>query len=224
MRILIIEDEQKIANALKRGLEQESYAVDVVYDGKEGMGRALAGKYDLLILDRMLPGIADGMEICRAVRTEKKSQPVLMLTARDATRDRVEGLDGGADDYLIKPFSFEELLARIRALLRRPEQPLDTILRVGDLELHPATYRVRRAGRDIQLSRKEFGLLEYLMRNKDMILTKDQIITHVWDFDADILPNTVEAFIAALRKKVDQPFSGSPLIHTVRGFGYKLTV
>ncbi len=223
MRILLIEDEQKIANALKRGLEQESYAVDVVYDGKEGYGRAMVGKYDLMILDRMLPGIQDGMEICTAVRAAGMHQPILMLTARDHTRDRVEGLDGGADDYLIKPFSFEELLARIRALMRRPDQTMETTLTVADLELKPGTFEVKRQGQRIELSRKEFALLEYLMRNADQILSKEQIITHVWDFDADILPNTVEAFIASLRQKIDKPFKGKKLIATVRGFGYRLS-
>lgn len=223
MRILLIEDEQKIANALKRGLEQESFAVDVAYDGREGYGRAMVGKYDLMILDRMLPGIQDGLEICKAVRTAGQHQPILLLTARDATRDRVEGLDSGADDYLVKPFSFEELLARVRALLRRPEQVQDTTLHVGDLELQPDTFRVRRNGQRIDLSRKEFALLEYFMRNADRVLSKDQIIAHVWDFDADILPNTVEAFVASLRQKIDKPFK-QPLIHTIRGFGYRLGV
>ncbi len=222
MRILLIEDEQKIANALKKGLEQETYAVDVVYDGKEGLARALVGKFDLLFLDRMLPGITDGLEICRAMRKQGLHQPVLLLTARDSTRDRVEGLDSGADDYLVKPFSFEELMARIRALLRRPEQQMDTVLQAGDLELHPAAFAVKRAGKPITLSRKEFALLQYLMRNQGQILTKDQIITHVWDFDADILPNTVEAFIGSLRQKIDRPFQDPPHIQTIRGFGYRL--
>lgn len=222
MRILLIEDEQKIANALKQGLEQETYAVDVATDGRDGYGRALVGKYDLLILDRMLPNIADGLDICRAVRQAGLHQPILLLTARDATRDRVEGLDAGADDYLVKPFSFEELLARIRALLRRPDQTAETTLRVGDLELQPERLAVRRQGKHLELSRKEFAVLEYLMRNSGQIVSKDQLITHVWDFDADILPNTVEAFIASLRQKVDKPWPRQPLIHTVRGFGYRL--
>ncbi len=223
MRILLIEDEHKIANALKRGLEQETYAVDVAYDGREGYGRALVGKYDLMILDRMLPGISDGLEICKAIREKKMRQPVLLLTARDSTKDRVDGLDSGADDYLVKPFSFEELLARIRALLRRPEHALDTTLRIANLELNTGTFEVRRGKVPIELSRKEFALLEYLMRNQGRILSKEQIITHVWDFDADILPNTVEAFIASLRQKVDRPFKGPKLINTVRGFGYRLS-
>lgn len=222
MRILLIEDEQKIANAIKRGLEHESYAVDVAYDGREGYGRALVGKFDLLILDRMLPGVTDGLEILKAMREAKLHQPVLILTARDATRDRVEGLDHGADDYLVKPFSLEELLARVRALLRRPEQVAETTLRVADLELHPDTFEVRRGDRRLELSRKEFALLEYFMRNVDRVLSKEQIIAHVWDFDADILPNTVEAFVASLRQKIDKPFPHQPLIHTVRGFGYRL--
>jgi two-component system, OmpR family, response regulator len=222
MRILLIEDEHKIANALKKGLEQEAYAVDVVYEGKLGTARALRGHYDLLILDRMLPGVADGLDILAAIRRAGLHQPVLILTARDATTDRVEGLDGGADDYLVKPFSFEELLARVRALLRRPNSDLGTTLKVADLELEPSTFVVRRAGQTIALSNKEFALLEFLMRNPDRILTKDQMIQHVWDFDADILPNTVEAFIASLRQKIDRPFN-LPLIHTVRGFGYKFS-
>lgn len=222
MRILLIEDEHKIAQALKRGLEQEAFAVDVVYDGAQGMARALHGNFDVLILDRMLPGIADGMEICAAIRAKGLHQPVLALTARDKILDRVEGLDGGADDYLVKPFSFEELLARIRALLRRPNHTIGSVVRAGDLELRPGTFTVARAGKKILLSRKEFALLDYLMRNAGRTVSKEQIIQHVWDFDADILPNTVEAFIASLRKKVDRPFPGSPLIATIRGFGYQL--
>lgn len=224
MRILLIEDEQKIANALKRGLEQESFAVDVVYDGREGLGRAMVGKYDVMILDRMLPGISDGLEICREVRAAKIHQPILLLTARDSTRDRVEGLNAGADDYLVKPFSFEELLARIRALLRRPAKGMDTTLRLGDLELHPEKMMVSRQQKPIILSKKEFALLEYLLRNQGSILSKDQIIAHVWDFDADILPNTVEAFVASLRQKIEKPFGEQRLLHTVRGFGYRLSV
>ncbi len=222
MRILLVEDEHKIAQALKRGLEQEAYAVDIAYDSEDGIGRALVGKYDLLILDRMLPGGHDGLAICRAVREAKLHQPILMLTARDKTTDRVEGLDSGADDYLVKPFSFEELLARIRALLRRPNQTLGPTIRVGDLELHRDTFTVKRAGRDIALSNKEFALLEYLMRNTGRTLSKDKLIQHVWDFDADILPNTVEAFIADLRQKIDKPFAGPTMIKTFRGFGYQL--
>lgn len=222
MRILLIEDEHKIAQALKRGLEQESFAVDVLFNGLQGMARALRGKYDLLILDRMLPDISDGLEICREVRKKGLHQPILILTAKDKTGDRVEGLDSGADDYLVKPFSFEELLARVHALLRRPNQTIGSALTVNDLELNPQTFEVKRAGATILLSNKEFSLLEYLMRNVGRIISKDQIIQHVWNFDADILPNTVEAFIASLRQKIDKPFQSGKLIHTVRGFGYQL--
>ena len=222
MRILIVEDEHKIANALKRGLEQEKYAVDVCYDGKEGMQFALGEPYDLLILDRMLPGVQDGLEICQAVREKGLHMPVLMLTAKDQIHDKVSGLNEGADDYLVKPFAFEELLARVRALLRRPPQSADTVLKVGDLTLDTALYEVKRGNKEISLSSKEYALLEYLMRNAGRTLTKDMIISHVWDYDADVLPNTVEVYIGYLRNKIDKPFKGSNLISTVRGFGYKL--
>ena len=222
MRILIIEDEQKIALALKRGLAQESFAVDVSFDGKDGLGQAMTIDYDLIILDRMLPE-TDGIQICRALRDQKKIVPILMLTAKDAVRDRAEGLNAGADDYLVKPFAFEELLARVRALLRRPATLEEPQLRVGDLCLDRTTFAVSRDGQPIDLSRKEFALLEYLLKNAGRIVTKDMITSHVWDYDADILPNTVEVYIGYLRKKVDRPFPRRPaLIETVRGFGYRL--
>ena len=170
----------------------------------------------------MLPEV-DGIAICRMLRDKKYKTPILMLTAKDKISDRVEGLDAGADDYLIKPFAFEELLARIRALMRRPKDVSENILKVGDLELNRATYQVARDSEEIKLSTKEFALLEYLMRNTDRILTKDNIIEHVWDYDADILPNTVEVYIGYLRNKIDKPFSKKPnLIKTARGFGYRL--
>lgn len=222
MRILLVEDEHKIANAIKRGLEQEQYAVDVVYDGKEASGFALTEPYDLLIFDRMLPNISDGLELCRMVREKGIHTPVLMLTAKDQLQDRVSGLNTGADDYLIKPFAFEELLARVRALLRRPQQTLENVLEVEDLSLNTVTYEVKRRGKSISLSSKEYALLEYLMRNPGRALAKDTIISHVWDYDADILPNTVEVYIGYLRNKIDKPFRGNSLIHTVRGFGYKI--
>ena len=223
MRILIVEDDHKIANAVKKGLEQESFAVDVEYDGKSGLGAATTNDYDLIILDRMLPGDIDGINICKAMRDQKNNIPVLILTAKDKIRDRVDGLNLGADDYLVKPFAFEELLARIRALLRRPKNHLQNILEVGDLTLNPLTFEVKRSGKKIALSSKEFALLEYLMRNPGRILTKDNIISHVWDYDADILPNTVEVFIGYLRNKIDRAFkSKNELIHTARGFGYKV--
>jgi DNA-binding response OmpR family regulator len=222
MRILVIEDEHKIANAIKQGLVQEKFAVDVEYDGDGGLGAALSEPYDLLIIDRMLPGGVDGLEICRQVRAKGIHTPIIFLTAKDQIRDRVSGLDAGADDYLIKPFSFEELLARVRALLRRPQETIGTVLSVGNLSLDTVSYDVKRAGQSIRLSTKEFALLEYLMRNAGRVLNKDNIIAHVWDFDADILPNTVEVYVGYLRNKVDKPFKKPELIHTLRGFGYKL--
>ncbi len=220
MKILLVEDEHKIANALRTGLEQDGFAVDVAYDSDDGLASATSEEYDLMILDVMLPGSTDGLGICRAVRAAKISTPILILTAKDAVADRVTGLDTGADDYLMKPFAFEELLARIRALLRRPQDMAGTILKVGDLKMDPANFRVQRAGKDIHLSRREFSLLEYLVRNAGRILSKDSIIHHVWDFDADVLPNTVEVYMGYLRTKIDKPFKGPDLIRTIRGFGY----
>lgn len=221
MRLLIVEDEHKIAQALKRGLEQEHYAVDLAFDGEDGQASAEAEDYDLIVLDRMLPG-KDGIAICRDLRKQGNHTPILMLTAKDQVRDRVQGLDAGADDYLVKPFSFEELLARIRALLRRPHEAAQTVLQVDGLSLDPANYSVMRDGKLIALSNKEFALLEYLMRNAGRVLSKDTIMSHVWDFDADILPNTVEVYIGYLRNKIDKPFDEPDLIHTRRGFGYTL--
>lgn len=222
MRILIVEDEHKIARALKRALEQESYAVDVCFDGTEGYAMATTEPYDAAIIDRMLPGDHDGMSIVKAMRDEQIHTPVLFLTALGTTRDKTQGLDVGADDYLVKPFAIEELLARVRALLRRPTEQLETILSAGDLTLDTANFIVKRDGKEISLTTKEFGLLEYLLRNKGRILTKDAIIAHVWDYDADILPNTVEVYIKYLRNKIDKPFR-TDLIKTIRGFGYKLS-
>jgi DNA-binding response OmpR family regulator len=221
MRILVIEDEHKIARALKRALEQESYAVDVSYNGDDGYAMATTEPYDAAIIDRMLPGAYDGIAIVKGMREENIHTPVLLLTALGRTEDKTTGLDIGADDYLVKPFAIEELLARVRALLRRPSHQLDTILATADLVLDPINYTVIRAGKEIQLTTKEFGLLEYLLRNKGRILTKDTIIAHVWDYDADILPNTVEVYIKYLRNKIDKPFQ-SNLIETVRGFGYRI--
>lgn len=220
MRILLIEDDVTIARLLKEGLEDESYAIDVAHDGSEGYRTAATDEYDVIILDIMLPEM-NGYEVCRALRKDGNKTPILMLTARDAERDIVEGLDTGADDYLAKPFSFDVLLARIRALLRRPNEKLEEILQVGDLKLDPSSKKVTRASQEINLTAKEYGVLEYLMRNKGKVLSKEQIISHVWDFDADVLPNNVELFIMFLRRKIDKPFK-SKLIHTVSGFGYKL--
>ncbi len=223
MRILVVEDEHRIAQSIKKGLEQETYAVDVAYDGQEGLDLATTEDYDLIILDRLLPGM-DGIEVCRALRKQNIHTPILMLTAKGQIEDKVSGLDSGADDYMVKPFAFEELLARLRALKRRPRTGTQNILSIDNLTLNSETYEVKRGDKLVKLSQKEFALLEYLLRHPKKILTKDQIINHVWDYDADILPNTVEAFIKQLRNKVDRAFvKNKDLIHTVRGFGYKIS-
>lgn len=222
MKILLVEDEHKIANAIKLGFKQERINVEVYHDGDDGLGAALAEEYDVIILDRMLPGAMDGIEICKSIRAKGVQTPVLMLTAKGQVRDRVSGLNAGADDYLVKPFSFEELLARVRALLRRPQDNIGNVLSVEDLTLDTLSYEVRREDTPVTLSSTEFALLEYMMRNYGRVLSKANIINHVWDFDADVLPNTVEAYIGYLRNKIDKPFSGPELIQTVRGFGYRL--
>jgi DNA-binding response OmpR family regulator len=214
MRLLVVEDEHKIAEALRKGLTQEKYAVDVAYTGKDGYDLATSEDYDLIILDLMLPGM-DGTEVCRKLRKENNHTPVLMLTAKTQVADKVRGLDAGADDYLAKPFAFEELLARIRALMRRPSKDVGVILHAHGWTIDTSTYGVSKDGENITLSSKEYALLEYLLRNQNRILSKEQIINHVWDYDADILPNTVEVYIKKLRDK------GLPVL-TVRGFGYKL--
>src|SRR6478672_1616005 len=207
MKLLVVEDEHRIAQALKEGLEDEGYAVDVEHDGEAGYDTASASKdeYDLLVLDVMMPRMS-GTELASKLRSEGNHVPILMLTAKDQEQDIVKGLDTGADDYLAKPFSFEVLLARIRALLRRPAQSLGETLMVGDLVLDPADKRVERAGRSIRLTSKEFAILEYLMRNPGRVLSKDSIISHVWNFDADVLPNNVEVFMTFIRAKIDKPF------------------
>lgn len=220
MRILVVEDEHKIANAVKRGLEQESYAVDVIYDSDEALNVAADDTYDLVILDRMLPGSSDGVGILKEMRARQSHTPVLFLTAKDKIGDKVEGLNAGADDYLVKPFAFDELLARVRALLRRPQDAKQTILSYKDIELDPSTFTVRRAKQPVKLTSKEFALLEYFMRNPGRVLTKDMLTEHVWDYDADILPNTVEVYIGYLRNKIDKPFEGEKVIQTRHGFGY----
>jgi DNA-binding response OmpR family regulator len=221
MRILVVEDEHKIARAVARALEQESYAVDVAYDGDEGHAMATTEPYDLAIIDRMIPGEYDGLAIVKEMRDAKIHTPVLLLTALGSTADKIKGLDTGADDYLVKPFALAELLARVRALLRRPTEQTGVVLTAGDLELDTTTFSVRRGGKDISLTSKEFALLEFLLRNQGRPSSKETIVQHVWDYDADILLNTVEVYIKYLRAKVDEPF-GKQLIKTVRGFGYKI--
>lgn len=224
MRILIIEDEHKIAQALKKALEQENYAVDVSYDGDDGYAMATTEPYDLAIIDRMVPGEYDGIAIIKAMREAKIHTPVIILTAKGTVSDRTTGLDSGADDYLVKPFALEELLARMRALLRRPTEVQPTILTAGDLTLNTVTYEVKRGDKLIVLTSKEFSLLEFLMRNQGRPVNKDVIIQHVWDYDADVLPNTVEVYMKYLRQKIDEPFDGPNMLQTARGFGYKIEV
>ena len=220
MRILIVEDEHKIANSVKRGLETQGYAVDVAYEGETGLRYALNEPYDLIILDRMLPGV-DGLTILQKVRAENIHMPILFLTAKDKVLDRAAGLNAGADDYLVKPFAFVELIARVRALLRRPHDAVGVTLQYQDLQLDPIAATVQRGEKNIELSQKEFSLLEYLMNNPERPLSKELITQHVWDYDSDILPNTVEVYIGYLRAKIDKPFPKQPpLIHTRRGFGY----
>jgi len=220
VRILIIEDEHRIAQAIKKGLEQERYAVDLTFTGTDGYDMASTESYDLIILDLMLPGM-DGMTVCRELRKNNIHIPILMLTAKGQIADKVTGLDAGADDYMTKPFSFEELLARVRSLTRREGAIRKTTLSAGDLTLDTKSFIVKRDNKQIALSQKEFALLEYLLIHKGEIVSKERIIEHLWDFDADILPNTIEVYIRNIRGKIDVPFHDKkPLIRTVRGFGY----
>jgi DNA-binding response OmpR family regulator len=216
MKILVVEDEHKIANSIKKGLEQEGYPTDVAFDGTEGYDLASSEPYDVIILDLMLPQI-DGLTIIKKLREENIHTPVLILTARGQLGDKVEGLNSGADDYLVKPFAFSELLARTKALARRPKESLGRVLKVGNLTLNPISYEVKRGNKKINLSKKEYALLEYLMRHPNKLLSKEQIINSVWDYDSDILPNTVEVYIGYLRNKI-----GKDLIKTSRGFGYRI--
>jgi DNA-binding response OmpR family regulator len=220
MRVLVIEDEKKVSNFLRQALEEERYAVDQAFDGEEGLGLATAYEYDLIILDLMLPKKA-GVQVLRALRSERCQTPVLVLTAKDAVKDKVATLDAGGDDYLTKPFSIEEFLARVRALLRRGK-PGQELLHVGDLTLSPSTRAVMRGGRRIELTNKEYALLEYLMRNAGRVLTRSQITEHVWNLQFDTETNVIDVYVAYLRQKVDR---GEPvrLIKTVRGVGYQLS-
>jgi two-component system OmpR family response regulator len=220
MRVLIVEDEVKMARALRRGLEQEGYAVDTAADGEDGLFQGTENPYDVIVLDVMLPKL-DGFEVCRRLREAGRWAPVLMLTARDGVGDRIAGLDVGADDYLVKPFSFGELLARLRALLRRSPVERPPVLAAGDVVLDPATHSVTRAGQRVELSVREFGLLEYLMRRPGQVVSRSSILEHCWDVNYDGFSNVVDVYVGYLRKKLEQPF-GRPLIRTVRGVGYML--
>ncbi len=222
MRILVVEDEEKVASFIRRGLEEERYAVDVALDGEEGLELALASPYDLVILDLMLPKL-DGLKVLQKLRAEPVAVPVLVLTARDNVGDKVRGLDLGADDYLTKPFAFAELLARVRALLRRGKPQTPPVLRVADLCLDPSARRVTRGDQAIELTAKEYALLEYLLRHAGQVLTRTMISEHVWDQSFDSYTNVIDVYVNYLRKKIDQGFEPK-LIHTVRGVGYVLRV
>jgi DNA-binding response OmpR family regulator len=218
--ILIVEDDERMAALLKRGLEREGHVATAATDGAEGLDFALARPYDVVILDVMLP-VLDGYEVARRLRQGGCRTPILMLTAKDASRDIVQGLDRGADDYLTKPFSFDELLARLRAVARRGPIPRPVVLEVGNLRLDPASHEVSRGERTLQLTPKEFRLLELLMRRAGKVQSRDAIIEAVWGYDADLELNTVDVFVSTLRRKVDAD-EDTPLIHTVRGIGYCL--
>lgn len=217
MRILVVEDDPQLGPALKARLESQRYATDLMATGPDGLAAALAVSYDLLIVDVLLPGM-DGFALCRELRARHVATACLLLTALDAVEQRIAGLDAGADDYLCKPFAFGELDARVRALLRRGSQEKSPLLRSGDLTLNPKTHDVQRGGRTIPLTSKEFALLEYFLRHPGYVLSRAQLVDHVWDFEADHLSNVLEVFIANLRRKLGEP----DVIHTVRGSGYQL--
>lgn len=221
MRVLVVEDEPSIANFVRQGLTEAGYAVDLAWDGREGLDFALVADYDAYVLDIMLPKM-DGLALMRELRRRGDKTPTLMLTARDTVDNRVEGLDAGADDYLVKPFAFPELLARVRALLRRPPLQTGTILKIGDLEMDTAKREVRRDGRFIELSPREYAVLEYLMRHPNQVLSRTQIGEHVWNFDFYNESNVVDVYIGYLRRKLDKD-SDISLIQTIRGVGYRMS-
>lgn len=218
MRILVVEDDKKVAGFIKKGLTEENYAVDVFYDGEEGLFWGMENEYDLIILDIMLPK-KNGFYICKELRKSGNTVPILMLTAKDTTEDKVKGLDAGSDDYIAKPFSFDEFLARIRALLRRSQSYKTPVLSVADLEMNPASRKVTRGDVEIKLTGKEYSLLEYLIRNKNKLVTETRIIEHVWDMNYEPGTNVVNVYIHHLRNKIEKGFNRK-LLHTVRGAGY----
>ncbi len=221
MRILIVEDEKKIANFIQRGLKEEKYAVDVAPDGEQALYLTDVNEYDLMILDIMLPG-KDGISVCRELRKRKQDTPILILTARDAVKDKVMGLDAGADDYLTKPFAFEEFLARVRSLLRRKGGDKSSLLRLADLELNQLTRKVKRAGKEISLTSKEYALLEYFLLNVHQPVTRTMVSEHVWNENFDSFTNVIDVYVRYLRNKIDKGFS-KQLLHTIRGTGYLLS-
>lgn len=222
MRILLIEDEKRLSDIVKKGLTEQNFAVDQAFDGEEGLYLAQSESYDLIILDVMLPK-KDGVTVCKELRSKKIDAPILMLTAKTHVNDKVTGLDAGADDYLTKPFEFMELRSRIQALLRRSHKQVQSIIKIDNLEVDPLKHTAKRGERNIELTPKEFAILEYLVRHKDEVVTRTQIMEHTWDYNFDSLSNVVDVFIAALRKKID---SGQKVkvIHTVHGVGYKLSI
>ena len=220
MRILVVEDEKKVAGFIKKGLEEETYAVDVAVDGEEGFAMAEANQYDLIVLDLMLPKI-DGLEVLTRCRENKINTPIILLTAKDSVEDKVTGLNKGADDYLTKPFAFSELLARIRSLLRRGQSETKTVLSLADLSLDMVSHKVNRNGEEIELTGKEYSLLEYFIRNQGKVLTRTMIAEHVWDYNFDTFTNVIDVYINHLRKKIDKDHP-KKLLHTLRGVGYVL--
>ncbi len=221
MRILVIEDEIKVANFIKKGLEEERYAVDIALDGEYGLYLSEVYDYDLIVLDLMIPKI-DGLEVLRRIRSNKNKVPILVVTAKDTAEDIVRGLDSGCDDYLTKPFEFKVFLARVRALLRRERPDLEPVLKVADLTLSPITHKVKRGDKEIELTAKEYALLEYFMRNPNKVLTRTMISEHVWDYHFDSMTNVIDVYVNYLRKKIDKGFEPK-LIHTIRGVGYILS-
>jgi DNA-binding response OmpR family regulator len=220
MRLLVVEDDRKIAGIIKKGLTEEGFAVDLAFDGDEGAYLAESESYDLIILDLLLPK-TDGLTICRNLRSREIKTPILILTAKTAIDDRVDGLNAGADDYLTKPFSFRELSARIHALLRRTQETLPTVLKAKNLELDPVKHIVTRNGKQVKLSAKEFAILEYLLRHKNQLVTRTMILEHVWDYNFEPLSNVVDVFMTHLRKKIDKS-KNNALIETIHGVGFKL--
>lgn len=221
MRILLVEDERRLSNVVKKGLEEEGFAVDVTYDGEEGQYLAESESYDLIILDIMLPKV-DGLTLCKEMRSKNIKTPVLMLTARATVENKVTGLDSGADDYLTKPFAFLELKSRIHALIRRSGQEALPVLRIANLELDPIKHKIVRDGKNINLTPKEFAVLEFLLRHKDEVVTRTMVTEHVWDYNFDGMSNVIDVFIAAIRRKVDHD-TKTKLIHTIHGVGYKVS-
>ena len=220
MRLLVVEDDAKLARALQRGLQREGYVVDVADDGDEGLEQASENEYDVVLLDVMLPG-RDGFSVCRAMRRKERWAPVLMLTARDQVNDRIRGLDAGADDYLVKPFDFGELLARLRALIRRGPSERAPILEVGDLRVDPASRVVSRAGKEVELTVREFALLHFLARHSGEVVSREQLLEHVWDEAGESSTNVVDVYVGYLRNKLERPFRRK-MIRTVRGVGFML--